>query len=190
MVALETPKAVIGWKAPDFKLKGTDGRDYALADVKSANGLLLVFMCNHCPYVQKQLDRLVTLAAKLTDLGVGMAGISSNDAEQYPEDSYQNMQKLAANKKFPFPYLYDATQEVARAYGAVCTPDFYGFNGALEMQYRGRLDQSWSGVMENPRQELLMAMTEIATDGKTALPQNPSIGCSIKWKIENRRTGS
>ncbi len=190
MVALETPRAVIGWKAPDFKLKGTDGKDYALADVRGVNGLLLVFMCNHCPYVQKQLDRLVTLAGQLKELGVGMAAISSNDAEQYPEDSFENMQKLAANKKFPFPYLYDATQEVARTYGAVCTPDYYGFNAELTMQYRGRLDQSWSGVMENPRQELLTAMTDISQSGKTTLQQNPSIGCSIKWKIENRRTGS
>lgn len=182
MVALETPKADIGWQAPDFSLKATDGKSYSLADVKKEKGLLVIFMCNHCPYVQKQMARIVKTAKLLQEVGIGVVAISSNDATSYPDDSYDNMIAYAQQNSFPFPYLYDETQKVARAYGAVCTPDFFGFNAEGKLQYRGRLDSSWSGVIDHPEQELLEAMKEIAQTGNTSKPQNPSIGCSIKWR--------
>lgn len=182
MVALETPAARLGWKAPDFSLIGTDGRRYGLSECRGERGLLVMFICNHCPYVQKQMDRMIALATDLKAIGVGVIAINSNDARSYPEDSFDNMKKIAQEKHFSFPYLYDDAQTVAQSYGAVCTPDFFGFNAALELQYRGRLDESWSGVLKAPKRELLAAMTEVATKGSTSIPQNPSVGCSIKWR--------
>lgn len=183
MVALETPKAINGLIAPDFALKSTDGKIHALSSLKGHKGTVIMFICNHCPYVQKQLSRMVALTDKLAPLGVTVIAINPNDAQQYPEDSFENMQKFAAEMKFPFPYLCDESQSVARAYGAVCTPDIFGFDASLALQYRGRLDQSWSGMIDHPKEELFEAMQEIATTGRTSQPQNPSIGCSIKWKL-------
>ena len=182
MVALETPQAEIGWKAVDFALPATDGSTYSLDDVRGPTGLLVAFICNHCPYVQKQLDRLIADATALKAHGINTIAIMSNDAEAYPDDSFESMKSLAQTKAFPFPYVMDETQEIARAYGAVCTPDFFGFDKDLTLQYRGRLDESWSGVIDNPRRELREAMEEIARTGTTQVPQNPSIGCSIKWR--------
>lgn len=182
MVALETPKAINGIKAPNFTLKGTDDALHSLASLKGEKGTVIMFICNHCPYVQKQLDRMVQLTHQLKPLGVSVIAINPNDAGHYPEDSFENMKKLAKEKNFPFPYLVDETQEIAKAYGAVCTPDFFGFDAGLALHYRGRLDQSWSGIIENPKQELFEAMKDIAETGKTSQPQNPSVGCSIKWK--------
>jgi len=182
MAALETPQAKIGWKAADFKLKATDGKTYSLADVKGANGLLVMFICNHCPYVKAIMDRLISDSAELQKQGIGVIAINANDTVNYPDDSFDNMKKLATEKNFPFPYAIDETQEVARAYGAVCTPDFFGFDKNLQLQYRGRLDESWSLTIPNPRRELLEAMKQIATAGKTDIPQYSSMGCSIKWK--------
>lgn len=182
MAALETPRAEIGSKAPDFTLLATNGERYSLGQLAGKNGTLIAFICNHCPYVQKQLDRMIALSAELKAMEIGFIAINANDAERYPDDSYENMQKLAADKAFPFPYLYDESQAVAQAYGAVCTPDFFGFNKSLTLQYRGRLDESWSQVIESPKRELLEAMRDIALDGTTSRAQNPSVGCSIKWK--------
>jgi peroxiredoxin len=182
MVALETPAASVGWKAEDFNLKGTDGNLHTLASVKGPKGVLVMFICNHCPYVQKQLGRMIEITNELKRDGIGVVGINSNDTAQYPEDSYPEMCKLATEMKFPFPYLIDESQAVARAYRAVCTPDFFGFNANLELQYRGRLDESWSLAIKDPKRELLEAMREVATTGKTTRPQNPSVGCSIKWR--------
>lgn len=182
MVALETPPASLGWRAEDFSLKGTDGQTYTLHSTAGPKGLLVVFMCNHCPYVQKQLERVIFEASELKKLGINTVAIMSNDIENYPDDSFENMQKLAQEMRFPFPYLLDETQQVARAYGAVCTPDFFGFNADLTLQYRGRLDESWSQMIAEPKRELFEAMKEIAANGATDLPQRPSIGCSIKWK--------
>ncbi len=182
MAALETPRALIGWSAPDFTLPATDGKTYSLKQLAGKNGLLIAFICNHCPYVQKQLDRMIALADELKALDIGMVAINANDADAYPDDSFENMQKLSQEKGFPFPYLYDESQGVARAYSAVCTPDFFGFNKSLTLQYRGRLDESWSQVISAPKPELLNAMRDIALDGSTQQPQNPSVGCSIKWK--------
>ncbi len=185
MVALETPQAVIGWKAADFSLKGVDGKTYSLENARGPNGLWLMFICNHCPYVQKQMDRIVSTAKELEEIGVGSIAIMPNDTENYPDDSFDNMQQFADERQMTFPYVIDDTQEIARAYGAVCTPDFFGFNKKLELQYRGRLDQSWSNIIENPERELFLAMKEVAETGKTERPQNPSVGCSIKWKTKS-----
>ena len=128
--------------APDFELVGTDGKRYRRDSVRGDNGLLVMFICNHCPYVKAVLDKMVRDAGELRDHGIGSVAICSNDAADYPEDSFDNMKALATRMRFPFPYLWDETQSVAKAYGAICTPDFFGFNAALELQYRGRLDDA------------------------------------------------
>lgn len=167
----------------DFSLPGTDGRTYRLEDVKGQRGTLVMFICNHCPYVQSILDRILRDAAELQAAGIGVVAISSNDADSYPQDSPGNMRKLAQERGFPFPYLHDATQKVARAYGAECTPDFFGYNSDGGLQYRGRLDAS--GRTAGPadaRRDLFEAMMQIAATGKGPQHQIPSMGCSIKWK--------
>ena len=141
-MAAVPPVCDFGQKAPDFELPGTDGKRHRLADLKGERGTLVVFMCNHCPYVKAVIDRLIRDAAELREHGVNTVAISSNDAESYPADSFENMRRWALEKRFPFPYLHDETQEVARAYGAVCTPDFFGYDAGLGLQYRGRLDES------------------------------------------------
>ncbi len=171
-----------GWRAPDFTLPATDGRSYALADVRGAKGTLVMFICNHCPYVKAVLDRIARDARDLAALGVGSVAISSNDATQYPEDSFQEMAALARRMAFPFPYLHDESQDVARAYGAICTPDFYGFDGGLGLQYRGRLDESRMDPVPGARRELYEAMAAVARGGRGPEHQTPSVGCSIKWR--------
>ena len=141
-MAATPPVCDFGEKAPDFELPATDGRRYRLADLKGPKGTVVVFMCNHCPYVKAVIDRLIRDAKDLATLGVNTIAICSNDATSYPADSFENMRRWAEEKGFPFPYLHDESQEVARAYGAVCTPDFFGYNADLELQYRGRLDAS------------------------------------------------
>jgi peroxiredoxin len=131
-----------GWKARDFALKGVDGKLYALADVRGPNGTLVVFICNHCPYVKASISRIVTEAKALREIGIGTIAIMPNDTENYREDSFENMKTFAAKHGFTFPYVIDETQEVAKAYDAQCTPDFFGFNSRDELQYRGRLDAS------------------------------------------------
>ncbi|HKM61415.1 MAG TPA: thioredoxin family protein [Acidisphaera sp.] len=173
---------VLGTQAPQFRLPATDGKTYALQDVAGAKGTGIVFICNHCPYVKAVIDRLVTDAMTLTAEGVGFAAICSNDAESYPEDSFDNMKRFAAAHGFPFPYLHDADQSVARAYDAVCTPDYFGYDAGLTLRYRGRLDEGrTTPPPPNARRELVEAMRAIA-DGKEPGDQVPSVGCSIKWK--------
>jgi peroxiredoxin len=182
-MAVETPICAFGWKAPAFILPGIDGRSWSLAEVAGPHGTLVMFICNHCPYVKAVVDRLVRDAAELQRMGIGIAAIMSNDTEAYPDDSFDNMKIFAASHGFSFPYLYDASQAVARAYGAVCTPDFFGFNAALELQYRGRLDAS--GRQPAPpgsRRDLFEAMREVATGGRGPAEQVASMGCSIKWR--------
>lgn len=182
-MAESTPLCRFGWKAPEFRLQGTDGRLYDLSGLKGPNGTLVMFICNHCPYVQAVIDRIVRDARELAPLGIGCVAISSNDAEEYPEDSFANMKAEAKRHGFPFPYLYDETQQVARAYEAVCTPDFFGFNARLELQYRGRLDASGrSAAPAGAQRELFEAMKQIAQTGRGPREQHPSLGCSIKWK--------
>jgi peroxiredoxin len=173
----------LGAQAPDFRLPATDGRSYALKDVTGKKGAVIVFICNHCPYVKAMIGRLVADARLLISEGVGIAAISSNDAASYPEDSFAKMGVFALKHNFTFPYLHDETQEVARAYGAVCTPDFFGFDRDLRLKYRGRLDEGRTAPPPaNSRRELLEAMRAIAAGGEAPTKQTPSIGCSIKWK--------
>jgi len=178
-----TPICDFGWRAPDFRLPATDGKTYGLADIRGPKGTLIVFICNHCPYVKAIADRLVRDARDLQALGIGVAAICSNDASSHPEDSFERMAEFAAGHGFPFPYLHDESQEVARAYDAVCTPDFFGFDADLGLQYRGRLDASGArpGSADLSR-ELYDAMALVAETGKGPAEQTPSMGCSIKWK--------
>lgn len=181
-MAAEASGCEFGWKAVDFDLPGVDGRRYNLAAARGPHGLLVVFLSNHCPYVKAIRPRLVRDCSELVQHGINTIAINSNDPTNYPEDSFENMKRVAAEHHFPFPYVFDATQEVARAYGAVCTPDFFGFNAALELQYRGRLDASRVTLVPDARRELFDAMVEIARSGRGPTEQIPSIGCSIKWK--------
>jgi peroxiredoxin len=171
-----------GWKARDFKLKGVDGKTYTLADVRGSKGTLIAFICNHCPYVRAVIDRLVTEANALKGIGIGTIAIMPNDTESYPQDSFGNMKRFAQEHGFAFPYVIDDTQEVARAYGAQCTPDFFGFNANDELQYRGRLDASRTSLVPGARRELFEAMTQVAETGRGPLEQTASMGCSIKWR--------
>ena len=184
-MAVETPICDFGWKAPDFSLPGIDGKTYTLADVQGENGTLLVFMCNHCPYVLAILERLIRDVTDLQALGIGVAAINANDPSQYPADSFENMKKMADAHNFTFPYLFDESQHVARAYDAVCTPDFFGFDKDFGLQYRGRLDASNKATAPaDAKRELFEAMTLVAQTGHGPKVQIPSMGCSIKWKPE------
>ena len=180
-MAFETPVCDFGWKAVDFDLPATDGKRYSLSDVKGENGTLIVFICNHCPYVKSIIDRLIRDAHDLRALGVGVAAICVNDAEEYPEDSFDSMKAWAEELSIPFPYLHDPSQNIGRKYDAVCTPDFFGFNAGMELQYRGRLDESGRQAVPNARRELYEAMIAIANTGRGPTSQIPSMGCSIKW---------
>ena len=171
-----------GWKARDFALKGIDGKTYTLADVRGSNGTLVAFICNHCPYVKAIIGRLVQEAEALSEIGVGTIAIMPNDTETYREDSFDNMKAFAVKHGFTFPYVIDATQEVARAYGAQCTPDFFGFNAHDELQYRGRLDASRTTLVANARRDLFEAMKQVSETGRGPEEQFPSMGCSIKWR--------
>ncbi|MDX6748839.1 thioredoxin family protein [Geminicoccaceae bacterium 1502E] len=171
-----------GEKASPFELPATDGRVLRLADIAGRKGTVIVFLCNHCPYVKAIIDRLIRDARDLEPLGVRMAAICSNDAAAYPEDGFEEMRRWAREKEFPFPYLHDASQEVARAYGAVCTPDFFGYDAGLGLQYRGRLDASRMAPVDGARRELFEAMRQVALTGCGPEEQSPSMGCSIKWK--------
>ncbi|MGD1883408.1 MAG: thioredoxin family protein [Paracoccaceae bacterium] len=177
------PVCDFGWPAPDFSLPATDGKTYALRDIAGRSGTLVMFICNHCPYVLAIIDRINRDAKDLLDLGIGVGAICSNDAQSYPADSFENMQKLAAQQGFGFPYLHDEGQSIARAYDAACTPDFFGFNADLQLQYRGRLDASRAQAgPADLRRDLFEAMKKIAHTGEGPLDQIPSMGCSIKWK--------
>ena len=182
MVATEASVCDFGWKAVDFDLPSVDGKRHTLASARGPNGLLVMFICNHCPYVKAVLDRIVRDCGEFSAHGIGSIAIMSNDPTDYPEDSFENMKRVARERRLPFPYVLDETQETAKAYGAVCTPDFFGFNARLELQYRGRLDASRRDPVPNARRELFEAMTAIARTGSGPKEQIASIGCSIKWR--------
>ena len=183
MVSLQTPICDFGWKAVDFDLPGVDGKRYNLTTARGEKGLLIMFICNHCPYVKAVRERLVRDAKELMQHGVNTIAIMSNDATEYPEDSFDHMRATAAEFHFPFPYVWDETQQIAKAYGAVCTPDFFGFNAKLELQYRGRLDASRKETAPpDARRDLFEGMLEVAGTGRGPAEQIPSMGCSIKWK--------
>lgn len=183
MVATETPTVELGWTASDFSLPGVDGKTHSLKDLAGENGTVIAFICNHCPYVISSIDRLVEAAGEMAGFGVNVIAINSNDADAYPEDSFDNMQRFAAAHRIDFPYLRDESQAVARAYGAVCTPDYFGFDRDLKLKYRGRLD---IGRTEPPPEgapnDLVNAMGQIADHGHGPAEQFPSMGCSLKWK--------
>lgn len=174
---------VRGIIAPDFILPATDGQRWTRDAAMGPHGLLVMFICNHCPYVLSTIDRIVRDARELQEAGIGVVAISSNDAAAYPEDAFPKMKLFAQRHRFSFPYLYDESQDVARDYGAVCTPDFFGFNRDLELEYRGRLDSAGRNpVTADTRRELLEAMRLVARTDRGPAQQHPSIGCSIKWR--------
>jgi len=182
MVSLETPVCEFDLPAIPFSLPGVDGNNWMLEQCKGEKGLLVMFICNHCPYVKSIRERIVRDTKALKALGVNTVAIMSNDPSQYEEDSFENMQKISAEYNFDFPYLLDESQQVAKAYGAVCTPDFFGYNADLRLQYRGRLDESRKqAAPEDVRRDLFEAMKQVAETGRGPEDQIPSMGCSIKW---------
>jgi peroxiredoxin len=177
------PVCDFGWPAVDATLRGVDGKTHSILDQAGPNGLVVAFICNHCPYVKAVIGRIVRDAEDLKVEGVGFVAVNSNDAEAYPEDSFANMKLFAATHDFSFPYLYDEDQAVARAYDAACTPDFFGFNSELTLQYRGRLDASRKEAgASDLRRDLFEAMKQVARTGNGPKDQIASVGCSIKWK--------
>jgi len=183
MAALQTPVCDFGTPAPDFSLPGVDGKVWSRDQCKGEQGLLVMFICNHCPYVKAVRDRILRDARELAGHGIDCVAIMSNDPTDYPEDSFDNMKRVAADYDFPFPYLFDETQAVAKAYGAVCTPDFFGYDSGLGLQYRGRLDASRKEpAPQDARRDLFEAMKQVAETGAGPKEQIPGMGCSIKWK--------
>ena len=182
MVSLTTPLCDYGQNAVDFDLPGVDGKNWSLKDCAGEKGLLVMFICNHCPYVIAIRERIIRDAKDLKALGVNCVAIMSNDPTDYVEDSFENMAKISDQFQFPFPYLLDESQQVAKAYGAVCTPDFFGYNSELKLQYRGRLDESRKETANGDiRRDLFEGMKQVAEIGKGPTEQIPSMGCSIKW---------
>ena len=185
MVSLETPICDFGVAAIDFDLPGVDGKQWTLQACRGEKGTLVMFICNHCPYVKAVRERIVRDVNELKSYGVNAVAIMSNDPRDYPEDSFENMRKVAEQFEFPFPYLLDESQSIAKAYGAICTPDFFGYNSDLELQYRGRLDASRKETAPaDARRDMFEAMKQVAETGHGPKDQIPSIGCSIKWKNE------
>lgn len=182
MASVNPPVCDFGWKAPDFSLPDADGRIWTLADIRGERGTLVMFICNHCPYVQSIRQRLVNDVRELQAQGINTIAIQSNDIVAYPEDGPERMREVAAEYGFCFPYVIDESQNVARAYGAVCTPDFFGFNADLELQYRGRFDASRKELAPESSRDLYRAMAQIAATGQGPREQIASIGCSLKWK--------
>jgi len=184
MVSLQPPLCNFGWKAREFDLPGVDGKRYTLETARGKNGLLVMFICNHCPYVKSIRDRIIRDVRELQQYGINSIAIMSNDPAEYAEDSFDNMKAVARELNFPFPYVWDETQQVARDYGAVCTPDFFGFNADLELQYRGRLDASRREAVPDAPRDLFNAMVQVAQTGQGPRGQIASMGCSIKWRDE------
>lgn len=183
MALLQTPEPQTGFVAPDFKLKATDGSVYSYKDIKGPKGTVIAFICNHCPYVRGIIDRMVNDFGTLQEEGFGVAAIMPNDTQNYPDDSFENMIEFAEKHNFSFPYLIDETQDIAKAYGAVCTPDIFGFDKDGKLHYRGRLDSAGSKKADSQtKRELVHAMRDIAENGQGPDAQNPSMGCSIKWR--------
>ena len=184
MVSLQPPLCDFGWKAPDFNLTGVDGARYDLARARGENGLLVMFICNHCPYVKSIRERIIRDTLELKAHGINSIAIMSNDPADYEEDSFANMKAVARQYAYPFPYVIDETQQVAKIYGAVCTPDFFGFNADLALQYRGRLDASRKEAIAAAPRDLFNAMLQVARTGQGPREQIASMGCSIKWTTE------
>lgn len=182
MALLYSQSIPFGNPAPSFSLPGIDGKTYSLASFASAKALVVIFMCNHCPYVQACWERLIALQQEFGARGVQFVGINANDEAQYPEDSFENMKKYAGERGHNFPYLRDATQEIAKAYGAVCTPDIFVYDERRGLAYHGRIDDNWKEPEKVTRRELAEALEAVLKGKKPDVNQNPSMGCSIKWK--------
>ena len=183
-MATVTAPAELGFEAQPFDLLGVDGRHHTLESVRGRNGLLVMFICNHCPYVKAVVDKIVRDTRELDAFEVGSIAIMTNDPTDYPEDSFENMKLFAQRHRFEFPYVLDGTQDIGRAYGAVCTPDFFGVNSELKLAYRGRIDASRRSSDPHAPRELFDAMVEVARTGRGPAVQKPSVGCSIKWRKE------
>lgn len=176
-----TPQAELTDTCPDFSLSGTDGKTYSLQDFKNDHPLVVMFICIHCPYVQAIEDRLIQLGADLKSQNINVIGICSNDAVSHPEDSFENMKKRAKEKGYSFFYLCDDTQEIAKKFGAVCTPDYFVYDKNLKLAYRGRLDDSWKDASKVTKRELFEAVLSLENGTAISTNQTPSMGCSIKW---------
>jgi len=189
MVLLHTPSVELNKQACDFSLLGVDGKTWSRQDCRGEKGLLVMFICNHCPYVKAISKRLVEDVKVIQKMGIGVVAIMPNDPFDYPDDSFEHMKQIAETEGFTFPYLWDETQEIAKSYGAICTPDFFGFNQDLKLQYRGRLDSSnKEAAPPGAVRELVSAMQLIAQTNKGPDLQIPSMGCSIKWREETLRS--
>ncbi|MCE1165412.1 MAG: thioredoxin family protein [Bacteroidetes bacterium] len=182
MVLLKSNRGGLGSPAADFSLKGVDGKVYSLSSFDGNRILVVIFMCNHCPYVQGVIDRLVRFQNDYADKGVRLVGISPNDTETYPDDSFENMKKFHSGRKMNFPYLIDETQETARIYDAVCTPDIYVYDETRTLKYRGRLDDNWQDESAVKSRDLESAVNALLQGKEIGFEQVPSMGCSIKWK--------
>ncbi len=180
MALTYTPAAEVGTSCPDFSLKATNGKNYSRKDF-DGSALLVMFICNHCPYVKAIEDRLIDLGHKFKSKNISVVAVCSNDGENYPEDSFENLKKRAEEKKYPFIYLHDETQQVAKDFGAVCTPDFFLYDKNHKLFYRGRLDDSWKEPDQVKNQELALAAELMLSGQKAPSEQKPSMGCNIKW---------
>lgn len=185
MPAVHTPVGELGSPCPDFQLLGVDGHTYEGRDFLKQKAFLVMFICNHCPYVIAVEERLIALTKYFANQPVAIAAICSNDSDKYPADSFANMKLRARDKNYPFPYLHDPTQKTARDFGAVCTPDFFLFDSSGSLAYRGRLDDSWKDPAAVKSQDLKLAIEAVLSDKKPTEPQRSSMGCSIKWKPEH-----
>ena len=183
MALLETPICDFGEKIIDFKLQSVNNSFISLNDIKGKNGTLVMFLCNHCPYVKAIIEKLVITTRKLDEFGINSIAIMPNDVENYPEDSFDEMKKFSSSNNFNFHYLYDETQKVSKLFGAVCTPDIFGYNKNDELQYRGRIAKMKDLKFVNDENDLLDAMIKISKTNNGPVNQYPSAGCSIKWKI-------
>jgi peroxiredoxin len=181
MVAYSKGMAV-GTVAPKFRLPGVDGRHWSLEDFADAKALVVVFSCNHCPYVRASEDRLIAIQRDYLDRGVRLVAINSNDVVSHPEDSFENMKIRATEKHFDFPYLYDESQDIARAYDAACTPDVFVFDAKRKLAYNGRIDDNWQQESKVTRRELREALDAVLAGQAISFDAKPSMGCSIKWR--------
>jgi peroxiredoxin len=186
MALTYTPDPEIGKSCPDFQLPATDGTTYSRRDFEGAKACLVMFICNHCPYVKAIEERLIALGRSYLEKPVKIVAICANDADNYPADSFPELKKRAEEKNYPFPYLYDESQSVARTFGAVCTPDFFLYDAQMKLAYRGRLDDSWKEPQNVKHEELRAAIDALVAGSKPSVQQTPSMGCNIKWKAANK----
>jgi peroxiredoxin len=181
-MAVETPPPELGARCPDFRLPAVDGKTYALGDFAGKPVLVVTFICNHCPYVKAVEDRLIRLAREFEPRGVQFVAICSNDADNYPDDAFDRLAARWRERGYGFPYLHDEAQDVARDFGAVCTPDIFVYDGERRLAYRGRIDDSWKDESRVTRRELAQALEALVGGQRPAREQRPSMGCSIKWR--------